>query len=89
MNEQKPVIEFPCDDYPIKVIASHSTTLLQSVVEIMQEHDMTFRKDCVEERPSSKGNYVSVRVCIRATGEPQLQALHRDLMALPFVKMVL
>jgi putative lipoic acid-binding regulatory protein len=89
MDEQKPVIDFPCDDYPIKVIASHNATLLQSVVEIMREHDATFQAGCVEERPSSKGNYVSVRVRIRATGEPQLQALHKDLMALPSVKMVL
>ena len=89
MDEAKPVIEFPCDDYPIKVIASHSITLLQSVVEIIRQHDATFQEGCVEERPSSKGNYVSVRVCICATGEPQLKALHRDLMALPLVKMVL
>jgi len=40
-------------------------------------------------QPSRNGKYGSVRLEIQATGEAQLQALHRDLMALTYVKMVL
>lgn len=89
MADDQPVIEFPCDDYPIKVIGTSAATLRSSVVEIVRRHDPGFREDCVEEQLSSRGNYTSVRLAIRATGEPQLRALHRDLMANPLVKLVL
>ena len=88
MIDDKPVIEFPCEDYPIKVIALSSDTLRRAVLEIVSQH-ASFQQDNVEERPSSKGNYTSVRVSICATGETQLKALHEQLMALPNVKMVL
>lgn len=84
-----PTIEFPCDDYPIKVIATSSSTLTSRVVEIVQSHDSQFSPDAVQEQPSSKGTYISVRLRIRATGEPQLKALHAELMAHPDVKLVL
>lgn len=87
--DDKPVIEFPCENYPIKVIGSSSETLRASVVEIVRIHDTAFREDSVEEYPSSKGTYTSVRLSIRATGEQQLKALHEDLMSHPLVKLVL
>lgn len=86
---ERPLIEFPCDGYPIRVIATSSETLRESVVEIVRLHDDGFQDHTVEERPSRGGNYTSVRLSIRATGERQLRALHADLMAHPLVKLVL
>lgn len=84
----KPVIEFPCDDYPIKVIGNTSESFASSIVAIVQVHVEEFEPRSVEEQPSSKGNYTSLRLKIRATGERQLKALHADLMAHPLVKLV-
>ncbi len=83
-----PRIEFPCD-YPIKVIATNDFSLKTSVLEIVRQHDACFREESVSLRDSREGKYCSVRLSIRATGESQLKALHRDLLANPLVKMVL
>ncbi len=85
----EPRIQFPCDDYPIKVIATSSDTLVSTVIDIVRAHDGGFEAATIEERKSREGNYTSVRLSIRATGEPQLKALHADLMAHPLIKMVL
>ncbi len=87
--DDRPAIQFPCDDYPIKVIGSASDTFAPSIVAIVQAHDEGFVAASVVEQPSSKGNYTSVRLSIRATGETQLKALHADLMSHPQVKLVL
>ena len=87
--DEKPVIEFPCDDYPIKVIGASSDSFAASVAAIVRRHDASFSESSVETAPSSKGNYTSVRLVIRATGERQLKALHEELMAHPNVKLVL
>lgn len=85
---QRAKIEFPCD-YPIKVIATNDASLKSSVLEIVQAHDAYFCVDSVSLRDSRHGRYCSVSLTIRATGEPQLKALHKDLMTIPLVKMVL
>ncbi|MGE0624596.1 MAG: YbeD family protein [Pseudomonadales bacterium] len=87
--DEEPRIQFPCADYPIKVIGASSETLVSTVVAIVREHDEGFEEATVEERRSREGNYTSVRLSIRATGEPQLKALHEALMAHPLVKLVL
>ena len=87
--EEKPTIEFPCDDYPIKVIARSSVELTRTVIEIVRLHDSGFQETTVSFNASSKGKYTSVRLAIRATGETQLRALHQDLMSHPLVKLVL
>lgn len=86
---ERPVIEFPCENYPIKVIGKSGDTLRQNVVDIVRNHDETFSESSVEENPSSQGNYTAVRLAIRATGERQLKALHEDLMSHPLIKLVL
>lgn len=87
--DDAPRIRFPCDDYPIKVIGASSDELVSSVVAIVRDHDGGFEAATVEERRSREGNYTSVRLNIRATGEAQLKALHEALMAHPLVKLVL
>ena len=87
--EEKPVIEFPVDEYPIKVIGDAGDEFLAQVAAIVRSHDEGFAaKDVVSQR-SRKGTYVSLRITIRATSEVQLKALHTELMAHPQVKLVL
>ncbi len=87
--EEKPVIEFPVEDYPIKVIGTAGDEFLAHVATIVQTHDQAFVAERVVSQPSRRGNYVSLRLSIRATSEAQLKALHTDLMAHPLVKLVL
>lgn len=84
-----PTIEFPQDDYPIKVIAESHEMLREQIVEIIKRHDHTFREEALEVVESSKGTYCSVRVAILATGEEQLHALHQELIRNPRVRLVL
>jgi putative lipoic acid-binding regulatory protein len=43
----------------------------------------------MEMRPSSKGNYLSLTVTVRATSREQLDNLYRALSSHPMVKVVL
>ena len=62
---------------------------VSEVVAIVQQHAPEVDELDVQVQPSRKGNYGSVRLSIEATGEAQLTALHKELVALPYVKMVL
>lgn len=85
-------IEFPCL-YPIQVIMARAQNQhdvqVEEVIAIVHEHAEPIDREQLSFNPSRKGNYVSVRIQIVATGEPQLKTLHQSLMALPFVKLVL
>lgn len=85
---EPPRIEFPCD-YPIKVLGEVSPGFDDMVVQIMHKHDPEFDPATVTQRDSRNGNYLSIRVVIRATGEAQLQALFAELKESGRVKMVL
>ncbi len=85
---KEPKIEFPCD-YPIKVIGAASTEFAGDIIEIVRGFDETVTAEKVTERPSKKGNYVSLTICLRATGESQLSELFKALKTLPAVQMVL
>lgn len=86
---EAPKIEFPCENYPIKVVGESIQNYEQVVVEIVRIH----AKDCDFERiriqESSNGRFRSVTLYITATGEEQLVRIHQDLMAHPHVRMVI
>ncbi len=86
-DSDAPRIEFPCR-YPIKIIGEVSESVTE-IITIVRRHAPEVTPDDISTRQSSKGNFQSVRVTIIATGEPQLQALHQELIALPGVRMVL
>ena len=90
MSEQDaPKIEFPCPNYPIKVIGRASVDFKELVVNIVRKHASDLDDACVSEQDSSKGSFRSIRFEITATGEEQLKALHQELMATGQVKMVI
>ena len=84
-----PKIEFPCPDYPIKVVGEAADDFRALVVEVIQRHAPDLDATRVVLRESSKGRFVSVQVLITATGVEQLQAIHVDLRATGRVQMVL
>lgn len=86
---QPPKIEFPCPDYPIKVMGDAGEPLRALVVEVFERHAPDFDAAAIRVKDSSKGTYQSLTVCIEATGKPQLQAIFDDLKASKLVKMVL
>jgi uncharacterized protein len=83
-----PKIEFPCD-YPIKVVGDSDELFAETVVELTRRHAPEVTGEQVSVRSSRHGNYCAVTITIRATGEPQLRALHETLRRYPLVRMVL
>jgi len=88
IDQEPPKIEFPCA-YPIKVIGFASSTFQAEVLDIIHRYASPVADEQVTERPSAKGNYVSITVIIEATGEDQLKKLFDDLMEQDSVKLVL
>jgi putative lipoic acid-binding regulatory protein len=83
-----PAIEFPCD-YPIKIVGDNHADFQSAVVEVTRRHAPEVTEERVSVRASRRGNYASVTIVIRATGEPQLKRLHEDLKRHPAVRLVL
>jgi hypothetical protein len=81
-------IEFPCK-YPIKVIVEAGPDVIEEIFNTVRQYDDSILKDRLSEIPSRKGNFVSIRFDLWATGKPQLQALFDDLKKCKAVRMVL
>lgn len=81
-------IEFPCVDYPIKVIGDTSVGFTDLVMEILAKY-ATVDIKTLAERQSSNGKYTTVQLHIVATGEDQLRDINSALRATGFVHMVL
>jgi len=88
-DEQPPKIEFPCADYPIKVMGQANQQFEDFVLEVMERHAPGYDRQRVSKRPSRNGTFVSITVFITATGIDQLEALHQELRSSSWVKMVL
>ena len=87
MNDA-PRIEFPCD-YPIKIVGENRDAFAATVVELTRRHAPEITSEHVQIRASREGNYCAVTITIRATGEPQLRALHETLKGCDLVRLVL
>ncbi len=85
---EPPKIEFPCD-YPVKVLGRSVPEFEATIVEVIERHSPGFPRDSIRLRPSREGTFVSLSVQITATGKPQLEALHQDLLATGLVQMVI
>lgn len=86
---QPPKIEFPCDNYPIKIMGDAGPSLQQLVVDVMSTHAPGFDANTIKVKDSSKGRFQSLTVYITATGVDQLDTIHKALRASGIVKMVL
>lgn len=88
-EQQPPKIEFPCENYPIKVLGDADHEMHNYVVEIIERHAPGFDQTRITVTESSKGRYQSVTVWITATGEQQLRAINEDLRISKKIKMVI
>jgi len=88
-DQAPPVIEFPCADYPIKVMGDAGDELQIHVVSVFSKHVVDFDVETLRVRESAQGNYQSITVSITATGKEQLQAIFEDLKVSDTVKLVL
>ncbi|MGM0633218.1 MAG: HP0495 family protein [Pseudomonadota bacterium] len=88
MSKEAPTIDFPCD-YPVKVMGHATGDFADAVLHVCQQHAPEVDGGCVSVRESRAGNYLSVTVTIRATGEQQLQELFADLKTVDGIKLVL
>ncbi|WP_049721161.1 YbeD family protein [Gilvimarinus polysaccharolyticus] len=86
--QEPPKIEFPCPDYPIKVLGDAGETLYSLVMTVMDEHAPGFDRERTTVRDSGKGRFQSVTVFITATGIEQLETIHQALRASPVTKVV-
>ena len=82
------LIDFPCD-FPIKVMGANCAEFEAEVIRIIRQHVPDLGEGAVRQRPSGKGNYLSITVTIRAESKTQLDALYRELTACELAKMVL
>jgi uncharacterized protein len=82
------LIEYP-SDFPIKIMGAMQDAFAETMVEVVSRHDPAFHAGKMEMRPSSKGNYLSLTVTVRATSREQLDNLYRELSSHAMVKVVL
>ncbi|MCX8086078.1 MAG: DUF493 family protein [Rhodocyclaceae bacterium] len=61
----------------------------QAVVALVTKHAPDFDAARVEMRASRGGRYLSLTCIVRATSQAQLDALYRELVAHPWIKIVL
>ncbi|HYQ70677.1 MAG TPA: DUF493 domain-containing protein [Gammaproteobacteria bacterium] len=79
MNEaEESALTFPCD-FPIKAMGKADCDLDSIVVEIVRRHAPDLTEGAVNSRASTRGNYLSVTVVVRATSREQLDAIYQDL----------
>ena len=81
-------IEFPCADYPIKVIGDTSVGFKDAVIEVLGRH-AKIDIASLAERQSSNGKYTTIQLHIIATSEDQLRDINSALRATGVVHMVL
>jgi len=84
-----PKIEFPCADYPIKVMGDACDEMHALVITVMERHAPGFDQKAISVRASSKGRFQSLTVNITATGVDQLKTIHQELVASELIKIVL
>ncbi|AEF54274.1 HP0495 family protein [Marinomonas posidonica] len=84
-----PKIEFPCENYVVKVVTMDAEGVHAEVVECFKTHAPEMDPKAVSMNRSSKGRFVSYSFRIIAQSEAQLSALHTDLMSVSAVKMVM
>ena len=84
-----PKIEFPCANYPVKVVGQCIAGYDTIVIEVMRRYDPSLDISKVHAKDSAKGTFRSITLYITATGKDQLEKLHAQLTSLACVNMVM
>jgi len=88
-DQEAPKIVFPCSDYKIMVVGNTADDYVDFVVKTISQFDPGFDPSRIVVKPSKNNRFSSVRALITATGEDQLDQLHKALKASGRVHMVL
>lgn len=86
---EPPKIEFPCANYPIKVLGQCKDDYVATVIEIVRKHAPDCSDQTLRVNDSSNGSFRAITLYITATGVDQLECLHKELMSHEYVKMVM
>ena len=82
------LIEYP-SDFPIKIMGPAHDTFAAVIIDVVLQFDPEFHAGKLDQRPSSKGNFLALTANVRATSRVQLDDLYRALSSHPMVKVVL
>ena len=85
---EPPKIEFPCE-YPIKILGRQCDQFETTIFQIVESHAPGFDRQNILRKVSREGTFCSLTITITATGEPQLAAMHQELMGSGLVNMVI
>jgi len=88
-DQQPPKIEFPCDDYMIKVVGDTGPGFRAFVHSVLVRYDATLTEDSFRITPSRNGRFESLTVYMRIEREEHLSDLHRELKADDRIRTVL
>lgn len=88
-EQQAPKIEFPCANYPIKIIGDSCDNFVEIVLEVVQRHAPEVNPEAIRSRDSSNGRFLAVQVHIHAQSIEQLENINRELRETGIVRMVL
>lgn len=86
---EPPKIEYPCPNYPVKVLGEAGDDYESFVVDIMRVHAPDVDVERIKINHSSNGRFTSITFFITATSEQQLKDLHEDFIRHDRIKMVL
>lgn len=81
VDQKPPKIEFPCADYPIKVIGHNTDDFEEYVIKTMKKYDAQLDQSKVTHQDSKNGKFRSVRLFITAASEQQLVEINDELKA--------
>ena len=87
--QDPPKIEFPCEDYPIKVMGDSGAEFHAFTLSVFERHAPGFDETRITIKDSRNGRFQSITIFITATGIDQLEAIHQDLKSNRQTKMVL
>ena len=89
MNAEPPSrMSFPCD-YPVKVMVRAEPGIRSHIDAVVDRHAGPLNLSSVTERPSARGNFLSITYVIHASGPEQIAGLFAALKRCPQVMLVL
>ncbi|MBN3563862.1 YbeD family protein [Aliamphritea spongicola] len=90
MSEQEaPKIEFPCADYPVKVLGRSAPDYKEFVLDVVRKYDPALDVSKVVEQPSKNGKFTAIRIKMTAASAESLAEMHKEFMASGRVQMVM
>ena len=84
-----PKIEFPCPNYPVKVLGVTADDYEEFELNLMRVHAPDFDEKRISINQSSNGRFTSMTFFITAQSVEQLENLHKDFIQHDRIKLVM